>query len=111
MRKLEALQDGKSSDSRKDSFLEVMGNTRRGSKLLVGRGVARMKLKEKGTSTSLILPDEIMENIKGAVIVDVQKDISAEKEELAKEKEAHAAQVVAEAAEMQRKAKELELEA
>lgn len=111
MRKLEALQDGQSSDSRKDSFVEVMGNTRRGSELLVGRGVTRMKLKEKKTSTSLILPEEVMENIKTAVIADVQKDISAEKEELAKEKEVHAAQVATEAAEMQRKSKELELEA
>ncbi|XP_021714984.1 uncharacterized protein LOC110682952 [Chenopodium quinoa] len=106
MRELEANQDDQSGESVKDPFDEVMGNARRGTKLLQGLGATRKKRKDKGPGTSLILPEEVMESIKSVVTADVQKDINAEIEEFAKEKEVHAAQE----AEIERKTKELESE-
>uniref|UniRef100_A0A803N798 Transposase, Ptta/En/Spm, plant n=1 Tax=Chenopodium quinoa TaxID=63459 RepID=A0A803N798_CHEQI len=110
MRELEANQDDQSGKSVKDPFDEVMGNARRGTKLLQGLGATRKKRKDKGSGTSLILPEEVMEYIKSAITADVQKDINAEIEEFAKEKEVHAAQVAAQEAEIERKTKELESE-
>uniref|UniRef100_A0A803N8D6 Uncharacterized protein n=2 Tax=Chenopodium quinoa TaxID=63459 RepID=A0A803N8D6_CHEQI len=106
MRELEASQDDQSGESIKDPFDEVMGNARRGTELLQGLGATRKKRKDKGPSTSLILPEEVMESIKSAVTADVQKDINDEIEEFSKEKEVHAPQE----AEIERKTKELEFE-
>lgn len=107
MRQLESSQDNPSNESRRDPYHEVMGDDRPGRVRLLGAGASRKKLNDKRTSTSLILPKEVMESIKTAVTADVQKDLNAEKEELAREKEAHATQV----ANMERVSKELELEA
>lgn len=93
MRELEALQVDNSDNSQIDPFDEVMKDNHNGRVRLLGRGVSRKKLNEKGPSTSLILLTEVMESIKSVITADVQKDLIAEKEELAKEKEAHAAQV------------------
>uniref|UniRef100_A0A803MK75 Endonuclease/exonuclease/phosphatase domain-containing protein n=1 Tax=Chenopodium quinoa TaxID=63459 RepID=A0A803MK75_CHEQI len=64
MRELEASQDDQSGESVKDPFDEVMGNARRGTKLLQGLGATRKKRKDKGPDTSLILLEEVMEAIK-----------------------------------------------
>ncbi|KAL2921900.1 Protein ver-2 [Bienertia sinuspersici] len=50
-------------------------------------------------------PTKVTESIKSAVVANVQKELSAEREEIAKEKEAHAARV----AEMERATKEQEM--
>ncbi|XP_056692457.1 uncharacterized protein [Spinacia oleracea] len=103
MRELKALQDDQNSESHKDSFDEVMGNAP-GSKRLHGLGVSRKMQKDIESSTSLTLPDEVMDSIKKAVTEDVQKDIITQREEFAKEREAHAA-------EMERMSKEFESQA
>ncbi|KAL2896843.1 Lysine-specific histone demethylase 2 [Bienertia sinuspersici] len=87
MRRLEALEEDESSECQKDPFDEVMGDGRAVRKRLVGKGVSR---------------DGI---IKSVVVADVQKELSAEREEIANEKEAHAARV----AEMERATKEQEM--
>ncbi|KAL2937367.1 Tethering factor for nuclear proteasome STS1 [Bienertia sinuspersici] len=74
-------------------------------KRLVGIGVSHKKPQENVAGNSLILPKEVMESIKSVVVADVQKELSAEREEIAKEKEAHAARV----AEMERATKEQEM--
>ncbi|KAL2929547.1 Phosphoribosylformylglycinamidine synthase subunit PurL, partial [Bienertia sinuspersici] len=105
MRRLEALEADESSECQKDPFDEVMGDGRAVRKRLVGIGVSRKKPQENVAGNSLILPKEVMESIKIAVVADVQKELSAEREEIAKEKEAHAARV----AEMERATKEQEM--
>ncbi|KAL2926197.1 V-type ATP synthase subunit I, partial [Bienertia sinuspersici] len=87
MRRLEALEADESSECQKDPFDEVMGDGRSVRKRLVGIGVSRKKPQEN-------------------VAADVQRELSAEREEIAKEKEAHAARV----AEMERAAKEQEMQ-
>lgn len=104
MRRLEALEVDENGDNRKDPFDEVMGDGCGGHKRLVGLGVSRKKPKENVNGSSLILPKEVMESIKSAVVADVQKELNAEREEFAKEKEAHAAKV----AEMERATQEQE---
>ncbi|KAL2897246.1 ATP-dependent Clp protease ATP-binding subunit ClpX [Bienertia sinuspersici] len=74
-------------------------------KRLVGIGVSCKKPQENVASNSLILPKEVMESIISVVVADVQKELSAEREEIAKEKKAHAARIV----EMKRAAKEQEM--
>ncbi|KAL2942821.1 Tethering factor for nuclear proteasome STS1, partial [Bienertia sinuspersici] len=106
MRRLEALEADESSECQKDQFDEVMGDGRAVRKRLVGIGVSRKKPQENVAGNSLILPKEVMESIKSAVVADVQRELSAEREEIAKEKEAHAARV----AEMERAAKEQEMQ-
>ncbi|KMT11462.1 hypothetical protein BVRB_5g107870 [Beta vulgaris subsp. vulgaris] len=90
MRELEALQDDQNSESHKDSFDEVMGNAP-SSKRLHGLGVSHKMQKDKELSTSLILPEEVIDSIKKAVTADVQKDLITQREEFKKEREAHAA--------------------
>ncbi|KAL2894164.1 Tethering factor for nuclear proteasome STS1, partial [Bienertia sinuspersici] len=104
--RLEALEADESSECQKDLFDEVMGDGRAVRKRLVGIGVSRKKPQENVAGNSLILPKEVMESIKSAVVADVQRELSAEREEIAKEKEAHAARV----AEMERAAKEQEMQ-
>ncbi|KAL2897811.1 Phosphoribosylformylglycinamidine synthase subunit PurL, partial [Bienertia sinuspersici] len=105
MRRLEALEADESSECQKDPFDEVMGDGRVVRKRLVGIGVSRKKPQENVAGNSLILPKEVMESIKSVVVADVQKELSAEREEIAKKKEAHAARV----AEMKRATKEQEM--
>ncbi|KAL2902765.1 50S ribosomal protein L1 [Bienertia sinuspersici] len=105
MRRLEALEADESSECQKDPFDEVMGDGRAVRKRIVGIGVSRKKPQENVAGNSLILPKEVMGSIKSAVVADVQKELSAEREEIAKKKEAHAAGV----AEMERATKEQEL--
>ncbi|KAL2921982.1 Neurogenic locus notch-like protein 1, partial [Bienertia sinuspersici] len=106
MRCLEALEADESSECQKDPFDEVMGDGRAVRKRLVGIGVSRKKPQENVAGNSLILPKEVMESIKSAVVADVQRELSVEREEITKEKEAHAARV----AEMERAAKEQEMQ-
>ncbi|KAL2902668.1 Phosphoribosylformylglycinamidine synthase subunit PurL [Bienertia sinuspersici] len=105
MRRLEALEADESSECQKDPFDEVMGDGRAVRKQIVGIGVSRKKPQENVAGNSLILPKEVMGSIKSVVVADVQKELSAEREEIVKEKEAHAAGV----AEMVRATKEQEL--
>ncbi|KAL2903820.1 Tethering factor for nuclear proteasome STS1, partial [Bienertia sinuspersici] len=105
MRRLEALEADESSECQKDQFDEVMGDGRAVRKRLVGIGVSRKKPQENVAGNSLILPKEVMEYIKSAVLANVQKELSAKREEIAKEKEAHAARV----AETERATKEQEM--
>ncbi|KAL2934983.1 Lysine-specific histone demethylase 2 [Bienertia sinuspersici] len=98
MRRLEALEANESSECQKDPFDEVMGDGR-------AVRVSRKKPQENVAGNSLILPKEVMESIKSVVVADVQKELSAEREEIAKEKEADAARV----AEMERATKEQEM--
>ncbi|KMS97304.1 hypothetical protein BVRB_6g156450 [Beta vulgaris subsp. vulgaris] len=60
MRELEALQDDQNSESHKDSFDEVMGNAP-GLKRLHGLSVSRKMQKDKESSTSVILPEEVID--------------------------------------------------
>ncbi|KAL2900413.1 Breast cancer type 1 susceptibility protein-like protein, partial [Bienertia sinuspersici] len=78
MRRLEVLEADENSECKKDPFDEVMGD---------GRAV------------------QVMESIKSAMVADVQKELSAKREEIAMEKEAHATRV----AEMERATKEQEI--
>ncbi|KAL2937753.1 D-beta-D-heptose 7-phosphate kinase [Bienertia sinuspersici] len=105
MRRLEALEANESSECQKDPFDEVMGDGRAVHKRLVRIGVSRKKPKENVAGNSLILPKEVMESIKSAVVADVQKEMSVEREEITKENEAHAARV----AEIERATKQQEM--
>ncbi|KAL2943938.1 Caspase recruitment domain-containing protein 10 [Bienertia sinuspersici] len=78
---------------------------RRLEALEADESVSCKKPQENVAGNSLILPKEVMESIKSVVIADVQKELSAEREEIAKEKEAHAVRV----AEMERATKEQEM--
>ncbi|KAK9668623.1 hypothetical protein RND81_13G076100 [Saponaria officinalis] len=62
-----------------DSFLGVMGKDYNGRCRLYGRGVSNKKLKMlNGTTSSFVVPGEVMESLKSSLLEDVRKDMIPE---------------------------------